>query len=146
MTTWPGPLGNLTVVRNLVEKISVVLSLLIKYTESEGKHQSMLNYARGENTWYKRLNVSLGLERMNLDDWVTGPYKGKKKIPGGKTLTRMEEATQRYLDRELDFRFDTYAPPKEMLRQTAEKLVRQRRARRKMGGPRWETFIGKGLE
>ena len=39
-------------------------------------------------------------------------------------------------------RVDSYAPPLTMLRQAAEKLVRQRRAREEEGGVRWDTFVG----
>lgn len=166
-----------------LEKFSVIPSLLVKFTESEKQHQTMRNYAHGEHTYYKRLNVTTGLERMPLDHWVKGPWrplsrlgeaigvastapagneengdlKGEnaegneekvvkaKVVPGGSSLCTMEEATFKYLNREFDPEFDSYAPPKVMLEQTAEKLVRLRRARARLGGPRWETFIGKHL-
>lgn len=129
----------------------------------------MRNYAQGEHTYYKRLNVDGGLESMPLDHWIKGLWKPLEKLgkelgieekeeddssekiqaemkPGGASLSKMEQATFAYLQREFDPEYDTYAPPQTMLDQTAEKLVRLRRARAKAGGPRWETFIGKGLK
>ena len=151
-----------------LEKFSVIPSLLVKFTESEKQHQTMRNYAQGEHTYYKRLNVTTGLESMPLDYWIKGLWKPlarlsgasgtdeeqevkneeveAKIVPGGTSLTKMEEATQDYLDREFNPDFDSYAPPKTMLDQTAEKLVRLRRARAKLGGPRWDTFTGKHLK
>jgi hypothetical protein len=114
----------------------------------------MLDTARGQNTWYKRLNVSDGLQTMKLDNWERGrwrnPQTGQEKaVPGGATLTRMEKAVDTYLAREFDHdQGDTYASPKVMLSQAAEKLVRQRRARergREVWPQRWETFMGERL-
>ncbi|GAB7352255.1 hypothetical protein MBLNU459_g2722t1 [Dothideomycetes sp. NU459] len=152
-TAWPGPWGHLPIIRRLIEKISVIPNLLVKYTESEKQHHTMRNYAQGEHTYYKRLNVTTGLERMPLDHWVKGPWKppGEEKIvekakPGGLSLTIMEKETRAYLEREFDPEFDTYNRPRVMLKQTAEKLVRQRRARAKDDEIRWQTFIGKHIE
>lgn len=169
-TAWPGPWGNLPIVRTIfqgLEKFSIVPSLLVKFTDSEKTHQTMRNYAQGENRYYKRLNVDTGLETMPLDHWIEGLWTpleslragsgaevekkdagetGATKVPGGQSLTKMEQATLAYLQREFDPKFDTYAPPKTMLDQTAEKLVRLRRARAKLGGLRWETFTGQHLE
>jgi len=126
----------------------------------------MRNYAQGEHTYYKRLNVTTGLESMPLDHWIKGLWRPLTKlpgdmegvelkeaeeiteakiVPGGASLTRMEDVTFAYLEREFDPDFDSYAPPKVMLDQTAEKLVRLRRARARLGGIRWETFIGKHI-
>ena len=105
----------------------------------------MREHARGEHTWYKRLNVTDGLQNMPLDNWVNGEWQGKKDVPGGASLTRMETVTAAYLAREFDAKIDTYAPPSTMLQQAAEKLVRQRRARELEGGERWDTFVGKHL-
>lgn len=148
-----------------LEKFSIVPSLLVKFTDSEKTHQTMRNYAQGEDTYYKRLNVDHGLEKMPLDHWIKGLWKPLERlglgfdaeekdadeieatvVPGGSSLSKMEEATLAYLARDFDPDFDSYAPPKVMLDQTAEKLVRMRRARAKQGGLRWETFIGKHLE
>lgn len=108
----------------------------------------MREYAQGEHTWYKRLNVSHGLESMPLDSWDRGkwtdPRTGEEHtVPGGASLTKMEEITEEYLSRPYDKDIDSYAPPSTMLRQAAQKLVLQRRAREEMGGPRWDTFIGR---
>lgn len=142
---WPGPFGNIPFIRTALEKRAVLQNLLIKYTEGEKQHAQMREHARGEHTWYKRLNVTDGLQNMPLDNWVNGEWQGKKDVPGGASLTRMETVTAAYLAREFDAKIDTYAPPSTMLRQAAEKLVRQRRARELEGGERWDTFVGKHL-
>ena len=102
----------------------------------------MREHSRGENNWYKRLNAG-GLERMPLDRWVRGPYGGQDGVPGGATLSYMEEVTEKYLRRPFDPDVDSYARPEIMLQQAAEKLVRQRRARERLGGERWEVFVGR---
>lgn len=160
---WPGPFGNAKWMKKLAEKFAVIKNVLIKYTDGEEKHKDMIATARGEYTWYKRLNVSTGLERMPLDDWRRGPWTDPKTgitttVKGGATLSQMETATAEYLDRNINMAFDTYAPPRVMLDQTAEKLVRQRRARaaaaiRAQQGAaaeseqqkalRWDTYVGK---
>ncbi|EMC95615.1 hypothetical protein BAUCODRAFT_109052 [Baudoinia panamericana UAMH 10762] len=144
-SVWPGPFGRLPFVSKFLEKRAVIQHLLIKYTEGEKQHNQMREHAHGEHTWYKRLNVSSGLESMPLDDWIKGDYSGNINVPGGKSLTKMEEATAKYLDRVFDPSVDSYAPPSVMLQQAAEKVVRQRRARETMGGERWDTFAGKHL-
>ena len=155
-TAWPGPFGKSLVMRKAAEKFAVIKNLLVKYTDGEDKHQAMIRTARGEHTWYKRLNVSTGLESMPLDEWKKGvwtdPNTGMtRNISGGETLSRMEEAVFNHLNRDIDHRYDTYAAPKVMIQQIAEKLVRQRMARRNMvekgiGGEamrrRWECFNG----
>ncbi|KAF2747122.1 FabD/lysophospholipase-like protein [Sporormia fimetaria CBS 119925] len=151
---WPGPLGKLPMVEKWSEKIAVFKNLLIKYTEGENRHKMMRTIAKGEHRWYKRLNVSKGLEDMKLDNWETGvwtnPKTGVKKVvPGGRSLSRMEEATREYLEREEpDKNLQEYAPPRIVLRQVAERLVRQRRLREanKMQDlRRWETHMGQWL-
>ncbi|GAM85324.1 hypothetical protein ANO11243_033290 [Dothideomycetidae sp. 11243] len=144
MSALPWPWGHFRLFRKVAENISVIPNLLVKYTESEGQHQTMLAYGEGESTWYKRLNVSSGLDNMPLDSWVKGEYHGEV-VPGGSSLKRMEDATNEYLAREVDRRFETFAAPKVMIKHAAEKLVRIRRARKKMGGPRWNYYIGEGL-
>jgi hypothetical protein len=60
----------------------------------------------------------------------------------------MEDATNIYLSREKKEALKEYAPPKIMLVQAAEKMVRHRRAREKAseGDPRrWEHYIGMRL-
>ena len=144
-SAWPGPFGKLPFVSKFLEKRAVIQNLLIKYTEGEKQHHQMREHAHGEHTWYKRLNVSEGLESMPLDDWVKGEWQGQNDVPGGDSLTRMEDATTKYLERDFDPVIDSYAPPSTMLQQAAEKLVRQRRAREQKAGPRWDAFIGKNL-
>ena len=152
VTNWPWPFGSFSWLRGLakgLEKFAVIPALVIKFTESEEGHRHMLSIAEGEKTWYKRLNVSDGLEGMALDDWVAGEYEGKPSQPGGKTLRRMEEAATRYLDRERDDKIEGYKAPKEMIEEIAMKLVNQRRARwrqRESDGGRWDTYIGGDLD
>ncbi|KAK5139315.1 hypothetical protein LTR04_003691, partial [Oleoguttula sp. CCFEE 6159] len=152
---WPGPFGQFKLTKKIADIFAVFQNVLIKYTDGEKQHDRMLAEAKGEgeNTWYKRLNVSTGLEHMKLDDWVKGPWRDPAAaedryvlgtiplpsielgrpptnalrsepsiVPGGQSLTRMEKVTQEYLERDFDGRFDTYAPPKMMLEQAAEKL------------------------
>lgn len=146
MSAMPFPLGHFGFLRKIWENISVIPNLLVKYTESETQHQHMVSYAESENTWYKRLNVSTGLDSMSLDDWAKGKYHSDKAVPGGASLSRMEKATEEYLSRDVNKQFESFVAPKEMLKHAAEKLVRVRRARRREGGERWEYFIGKGLK
>lgn len=144
-SAYPGPLGRIPFVSKFLEKRAIVQNLLIRYTDGEKQHHFMREHAQGEHTWYKRLNVSEGLESMPLDDWKKGEYSGKSNVAGGASLTRMEDVTTKYLDREYEPSVDSYAPPSIMLRQAAEKLVRQRRAREQEGGARWDAFVGKHL-
>lgn len=147
---WPTWFGRTKIVSTFLEKRAVIQNLLIKYTEGEKQHKQMREYAHGEATWYKRLNVSEGFENMPLDSWERGTWTDPKSgeeivVNGGASLTRMEEATEEYLSRPFDPLVDSYAPPMTMLKQTAQKLVLQRRAREELGGLRWETFIGMHL-
>ena len=105
----------------------------------------MREFAHGEHTWYKRLNVTNGLQSTPLDDWRRGEWHGTPNVPGGISLTHMETVTEAYLQRGFDPAVDSYAPPSTMLKQAAEKLVRQRRAREREGGVRWATFVGQYL-
>lgn len=91
-TTWPGPFGRSSLVRKFAEKLAVIRNVLIKYTDSEIKHRAMLNTARGEHGWYKRLNVDKGLESMSLDEWKKGEWRNMvtgelAEVPGGKSFS-----------------------------------------------------------
>lgn len=117
----------------------------------------MARTAQGQHTWYKRLNVSEGLEGLALDNWKKGawtnPADGTTKfVPGGATLTKMEQVTERYLTRDIQVEYDGYAAPRTKLRQIAEKLVRTRRARQAAAripstgtARRYDTYMGKYL-
>lgn len=142
-SAWPGFWGRVPLVTKFLEKRAVIQNLLIKYTEGEKQHKQMREHAQGEHTWYKRLNVNEGLQKMPLDDWAKGEWQGQRNVPGGASLTKMEKVTSDYLERDFDQAVDSYAPPSVMLRQAAEKLVRQRRAREQQGGSRWDVFVGK---
>jgi hypothetical protein len=151
--TWPGPFGQIPFVKKWSEKMAVFKNLLIKYTEGEGRHTMMRAIAKGEHRWYKRLNVDHGLQDMKLDNWEKGPWTNAegvtKTVAGGKSLTRMEKATYAYLDRDkVEKALSEYAPPKVMLQQTAERLVRHRRAREATKHEdlkRWQTHMGQWL-
>ena len=93
---------------------------------------------------------------MALDDWEEGVWTNaatgiKKKVPGGKSLSRMENVTNAYLDRdkaETKAPLLEYAPPKVMLQQVAERLVRHRRLREATKHNdlrRWQTHMGQWL-
>jgi hypothetical protein len=152
-SVWPGPFGRLSVVKKFAETFAVLKNMLVKYTEGEGRHEAMAHLARGEHTWYKRLNVSQGLENMRLDNWeknteVDPITKKTRQVPGGKSLRRMEEATKLYLTRPVDPKLKEYAAPQVMLQQVAEKLVRHRRARERTARydpERWASFTGQKL-
>lgn len=152
---WPGPFGKAPLMKRAAEKFAVLKNVLIKYTDGEEKHKTLAGTARGEHTWYKRLNVSAGLENMPLDSWRKGKWKdpitGMVRVTsGGETLSKMEEATATYLNRDHDPKLDSYAAPKVMVKQVAEKLVRQRLARKALNETgsvevkkRWDTFMGR---
>jgi hypothetical protein len=153
---WPGPLGKLKVLQKWSEKFAVFKNVLIKYTEGEKQHTNMRIIARGEHRWYKRLNVDKGLHNLKLDNWEKGswtnPQTGKTEVVnGGKTLSRMEEATTAYLTRthlESPGGHKEYQPPKIVLQQVAERLVRHRRLREATKADnlkRWQTHMGQWL-
>jgi hypothetical protein len=153
---WPGPFGKIGMMKKWSEKIAVFKNLLIKYTEGEDRHKMMKTIAKGEHRWYKRLNVNEGLQDMKLDNWEKGTWtnpqtKETKEVAGGKSLSRMELATFAYLDRneaEREAPLQEYAPPKVVLQQVAERLVRHRRMREATKDDdlkRWQTHMGQWL-
>jgi hypothetical protein len=153
---WPGPLGKLKILQKWSEKFAVFKNVLIKYTEGEKQHVNMMTIARGEHRWYKRLNVDKGLQDLKLDNWEKGswtnPQTGKTEVVnGGRTLSRMEEATNGYLTRtnlESPGGHKEYQPPKVVLQQVAERLVRHRRMREATKADdlkRWQTYMGQWL-
>ncbi|KAJ4303373.1 hypothetical protein N0V90_002266 [Kalmusia sp. IMI 367209] len=155
-SVWPGPFGKVPLMKKWSEKFAVFKNVLIKYTEGEDRHKMMRTIARGEHRWYKRLNVDKGLQDMALDNWEEGTWTNPatgitKKVPGGKSLTRMETVTKEYLDRDQAYKLPPlleYAPPKIMLQQVAERLVRHRRLREATKHEdlrRWQTHMGQWL-
>lgn len=131
--------------------------MLVKYTDGEVKHDMLLRKAEGMHAWYKRLNVDTGLQNMKLDNWESLEQEDlktgrKQTIPGGKTLKMIEEVTDKYLTRTKENRkLGEYTSPGVMIKQTAEKLVRCRRAREKsaesseFNRQRWNSLMGKHL-
>lgn len=153
---WPGPLGKLRWLQKWSEKFAVFKNVLIKYTEGEARHRYMMAIAKGEHRWYKRLNVDKGLQGLKLDNWEKGPWYNSqtgetKVVNGGKTLSTMEAATDAYLsrdDRAILGNTQEYAPPKVVLQQVAERLVRHRRLREATKAEnlrRWQTHMGQWL-
>ncbi|KAF1979670.1 FabD/lysophospholipase-like protein [Bimuria novae-zelandiae CBS 107.79] len=154
-SVWPGPFNKVSLLPKWSEKIAVLKNVLIKYTEGEDRHKMMRTIARGEHRWYKRLNVDEGLEDMPLDSWEKGMWTNPatgvtKEVPGGKSLSRMEKVTNAYLDRTHAKKapISEYAPPRVMLQQVAERLVRHRRIReatKEDNLRRWQTHMGQWL-
>lgn len=154
-SVWPGPFGKVSLMKKWSEKFAVFKNVLIKYTEGEDRHKMMRTIARGEHRWYKRLNVDKGLEDLKLDNWEKGawtdPQTGiTREVPGGKTLSRMERVTNAYLNREEAEKkiLLEYAPPKVVIQQVAERLVRHRRLREATKDAdlrRWQTHMGQWL-
>jgi predicted GIY-YIG superfamily endonuclease len=115
----------------------------------------MYTLAKGDHSWYKRLSVKDGFGTLQIDNWEPGFHNGANK-PGGKTLQKIEVATQAYLMREdLDKMwtgYTRYAATREMIKHTAEKLVRFRRAReynamvRGENREKWDAYMGKHLK
>jgi len=153
------PFG-LSTLSKYAKKSATLKNTVIKYLEGEDQHKLMRTIARGDHRWYKRFEVTHGLDKIEPDQWERGiRYSASEKAPvphpGGQTLGRIRIATNIYLDRqEVDksSRLGEYAAPSKKLKQTAEKLVRMRRAREleamTQGGEkreRWEAFMGKHL-
>ncbi|KAI4681986.1 hypothetical protein J4E81_009748 [Alternaria sp. BMP 2799] len=151
----PSGLSSLT---KFADRLAVFKNVLVKYSGGQDRHKMMRTIARGGHTWYKRFEVIDGLERMKADQWEHQKYHGiltdeKFLVYGAKTLRTIRTATEAYLNREEpDKSVLEYAAPRQMLKQTAEKLVRMRRAREleamTQGGEKrehWEAFMGKHL-
>ena len=102
------------------------------------------------------MNVDQGMEGLALDNWEKGPWLNmhtgeEKVVSGGKTLSRMEKATGDYMNRNYVETLDgvkEYQPPKIVLQQIAERLVRHRRLREETKNDnikRWQTYMGQWL-
>lgn len=151
-----GTLG-LSALNKYTKKLTVFKNTLIKYTEGQDRHKTMRAIARGGDRWYRRFEVTEGLERIEMDQWELGLVARIGNFPpiashGGKTLNTIRTATELYLLRDADKKLNEYAAPSLMLGNTAEKLVRIRRAREfeamTEGGEKreqWESFMGKHL-
>ena len=71
-SVWPGPLGSSPRTKKYTEKFAVFKNVLIREMEGAETHKTMRMLARGGHTWYRRLNVTTGLENMRLDLWESG--------------------------------------------------------------------------
>jgi hypothetical protein len=140
------------------KKKPVLKNAAIKYTRGQDQHKLMRVIAGGGHTWYKRFEVTHGLEKIGAGQRKRGnlslvPGEDATLYPGGETLSTIRTATEVYLNRqEADRSASEYAAPRQMLKQTAEKLVRMRRAREldamtQVGEKQeqWEAFMGKSL-
>lgn len=138
------------------ERIALAKHLLIRYTEGEYIHRTIRETVANEQTWYRRLNVDVGLGYMGLGDWRRGSWWNAatgqdENHPGGATLTDMENATRNYLTRtnlNTENNIEWYLLPSEHLEHIAERLVRHRTERRKMiktteDRIRWHTHQGR---
>ncbi|KAI4684307.1 uncharacterized protein J4E84_006295 [Alternaria hordeiaustralica] len=148
--------SGLSSLTKFADRLAVFKNVLIKYSAGQDRHEMMRTIARGGHTWYKRFEVTDGLEKMRADQWERGGVLSEgitRAVPGGKTFDTIRTATEAYLNRQgPDKSVNEYAAPREMLKQTAEKLVRMRRAREleamTQGGEKrehWEAFMGKHL-
>jgi hypothetical protein len=106
-----------------------------RFTDCEITNQHWHGQARGLSTWYKRFNADTGVAEIGLGEWKSGSQNNTTggRQPGGETLHKMEALTEKYLARDRDPFLDqeSYAPPKQMLKDCAKKLVKRRRAREK---------------
>jgi hypothetical protein len=154
----PGLFGLFYRTRKHSEKVVMFKNLIIKEMEGQDRHRMMRTIGRGGHTWYKRLDVTTGLEKMPIDQWESGHWLPdgsggvSVKHRGGMTMNKIQIATEAYLSRNAIGSNAEYAPPRVMLQQTAEKLVRIRRAREYEAmtesgekRERWEVYMGKYL-
>ncbi|KAF2488674.1 FabD/lysophospholipase-like protein, partial [Lophium mytilinum] len=152
--------GSSSRTQQYAKRFAGFISVFLQAVEGEERHKVMRTLAGGDHTWYKRLNVTTGLENIKLDTWESGLWEPlgsdgrSKNYRGGKTMNRIQIATEAYLNDDAHLNEDAIGEisPREMLKQTAEKLVRSRRAREfeamTEGGEkreRWETYMGKHL-
>ena len=100
-------------------------------TESESKHLHMQQLMTARQRDYERFNVEGGLEDIKLGDWKV--ISQRSSAPLNVTLTTIERATKAYCDRD---------DVQRRLRNTAEKLVRNRQSR--SATAEWE-FIATGF-
>lgn len=145
------PFG-LSTLSRFADRRAVFKNVLIKYAEGESRHKAMRTIAKGTHTWYKRFEVTHGLEKMGINQWERGS-KMVAHSRGDKTLNTIRTATEAYIHRrQRDVSTYEHAGPWIMLQQTAEKLVRMRRAREleamTEGGKKreqWGAYMGKHL-
>jgi hypothetical protein len=145
------PLFNVQAVNKALDRIELLRLARIRDSEGMDRHKLVRTIAKGERGWYKRLSVKGGLGTLQMDNWEPGFHNGTNKS-GGKTLQKIEVATQAYLMRQGPEKMhQEYAAPREMIKHTAEKLVRFRRAReynamvRGENRERWDAYMGKHL-
>ena len=140
----------------LREQLAVAKHLVLRYTNSEDIHRDIRDFVENEHTWYRRLNVDVGLGYLNLGDWRQGKWHNPstdqdENHPGGATLTAMENATRTYLTRTIlntENSIEWYLLPKEHIEHIAERLVRHRTERRngiktEEDRIRWHTHQGR---
>lgn len=132
------------------QKVAVGKHVLMRYTEGETIHRSLRAEVDGEHKYYKRLNVDQGLGDIGFDDWRRGQWNHETRR-GGATLTKMEDAVKRYIERETlntENQIEWHLLPKTLIDHTAERLVRHRTARarlatRNVHRDRWYRYRGR---
>jgi len=78
-------LANPQSTKKWAEKSAVFHDALIKYTDGETEHQTILLRAQGEHSWYKRLDVASGLsDRRETHPTTVG--KGSFERSGSKEV------------------------------------------------------------
>ena len=149
--------ADLSFKQSLKERLAIAKHMLMRYTEGESVHRMIRRDVNGEQSWYKRLNVDVGLGEMDLGDWHKGDWKNPdtgeiEQHSGGRTLTDIEDATRRYLTRkELHTADDVewFLLPEELIEHCAERMVRHRAARLKaaqgeaLKREKWEAHQGR---
>lgn len=111
------------------QKNDDLASRLYLFSMSDNVHQR-IRHSAGETTWYRRFNVDKGVFGVAFDDL--------------QSFDKIEELTEAYFTRKEHTASGWPMLSKVSLKQTAQKLVLQRRAREAEGGPRWEGFVGHG--
>ena len=126
--------ADLSFIQSIKERLAIAKHILMRYTEGEVVHRTIRDNVGAEHLWYKRLNVDQGLGDMDLGDWQRGNWHDMPHS-GGATLTRIEDATNAYLGREVlhtNDEIEWFLLPSELIDHTAERLVRHRIERRKL--------------
>ncbi|CAF9903161.1 MAG: hypothetical protein GOMPHAMPRED_000112 [Gomphillus americanus] len=141
---------------SFTENKALFKHVLVRYTEGEAIHRNLRQSVANDHTWYRRLNVDEGLGEMKLGEWRAGSWynpltREHERHSGGTTLTKLETATKRYLDRKYvrnEHGIEWNLLPSEHLDQIAERLVHHRAERRKLvttddDRKKWHTHQGR---
>ncbi|CAN9241938.1 unnamed protein product [Alternaria alternata] len=86
------PFG-LSTLGKFADRRAVFKNVLIIHAEAEIRHKTMRTIADGTYTWYKRFEVTQGLEKIVMNQWESG-HRLLFHGPGGKTLNTIRTATE----------------------------------------------------